>query len=141
LNLCCGREIDESTHGLFARWTGKPPIAPVRAWFSRWHEPAGASSRLTPGQMAAVKAGRWWPPLTAHQVRTMGLGRMRISPETMAQHEGMTRLEAYRTAWAEVLAQLLVERAAATTDEAKLGIEQRIQTHYRCRWPPSNEPP
>lgn len=113
----------------------------LRAWLDWWKEPAGASSRLTPDQLAAVKAGSWWPPFTAHQVRTTGPDRMRIAPETMAQLEGMNRLELYQTSWAEVLAQLLDEGRVATTDGAKQGIEQRIQAHYKRRWPPPAKSP
>lgn len=124
--------------------TPPPPGTPdvdLRAWLGWWKEPAGAMSQLTPDQLAAVKAGRWWPPFTAHKVRTMGPGHVRICPETMAELEGMNRLELYRTSWAEVLAQLHDEGRAATTDEAKQAIEQRIQAHYKRRWPPSNESP
>lgn len=113
------------------------PADELRAWLDWWKGSAGAASRLTPDQVAALKAGRWWPPVTAHQVNTLGPARMVLSPETTAELEGMFRLELYESRWTEVLAQLHDEEAAATTAEAKQAIEQRIRAHYERRWPPS----
>jgi hypothetical protein len=53
----------------------------------------------------------------------------------------MHRLELYRAGWAEVLAQLHDEGRAAASDEAKQGVEQRIQAHYKRRWPPPAKSP
>ena len=83
--------------------------ADLRAWLDWWKPSADVAARLTPSQVASLKAGRWWPPVTAHQVNTMGPGRIQLFPETKAKLE------------------------------AKQAVELRIQEHNKRRHTPPDE--
>jgi hypothetical protein len=50
-------------------------VAPVGAseleqiqWLKWWEASARAAQSMSAGDIATLKEGRWWPPLTAHQI-------------------------------------------------------------------------